>query len=177
MLRLFNVSIHDVSLALWQLSHDVVVLGNLRLALQRIARSHWQPLGTLRSWGHVPLHREADVLLAPCAQSEAIWLGCWLEEGEGPSRVVIIDPVSGYHGFAVLPSDFQIGVLHRSGSPDLPISLPTACAHRFRLELACIEKLAVIPFLLLSPLEWSERAARNVPEPLGQPPPLPPLLG
>jgi hypothetical protein len=174
---LLNGYILDVSLNPWQLKHDVVSLGPLRLTVQRIAYSHWLPFGTLRSWGQVPLHREADVLLAPCAPAEALWLGVWLEEGEGPSSTALIDPISGYRGFATLPIDFQIGVLRRSGAPDLPIYLPTGNSYRLRLELVCIEKQAVVSFLLVSPMEWSERAGRVAPMPLDKPPPLPPLLG
>jgi hypothetical protein len=177
MLPLSNGYILDVSSDMWQMKHDVVSLGPLRLTVQRIAYSHWSPHETLRSWGQVPLHKESDVLLAPCAPAEALWLGVWLEEGEGPASITLIDPISGYRGLATIPIDFQIGVLHRTGAPDLPITLPTGNSYNLRLELVCIEKQAVVPFLLLSPMEWSGRAGRDVPRPLDKPPPLPPLLG
>ena len=177
MLPLLNGYILDVSLNLWQLNHDVVSLGPLRLTVQRIAYSHWNPLGTLRSWGQVPLHRESDLLLAPCTPAEALWLGVWLEEGVGPSSIGLFDPITGYQGFATLPNDFQIGVLHRTGSPDLPISLPTGNSYSLRLELVCIEKQAIASFLLISPMEWSDRTGRDAPKLLDKPPPLPPLLG
>jgi hypothetical protein len=174
---LLNDYILDVSLNLWQLKHDVVSLGPLRLTVQRIAYSHWLPLGTLRSWGQVPLHRESALLLAPCAPAEALWLGVWLEEGEGPASITLIDPISGYLGFANVPIDFQVGVLRRTGAPDLPISLPTGSSYNLRLELVWIEKQAVVSFLLVSPMEWSDRAGRDAPRPLDKPPQLPPLLG
>lgn len=177
MLQRLNGCILDVPSDLWQLKHDVVALGPLRLGVQRIATSHWKPTGTLRSWGLVPLHKEADALLAPCAPAEALWLGVWLEDSEGPASVSLTDPMSGYRGFATLPGDFQIGVLHRNGSPDRSISLLTGNSYRLRLELISSEKHAVVSLLLVKPSEWSNRSGRDAPQPLGTPPPRPPLLG
>jgi hypothetical protein len=177
MLQLLNAYTLDVSLDLWQLKQDVVSLGPLRLAVQRIACSHWNPSGILRSWGRVPLHREAGVLLAPCAPAEALWLGVWLEDSEGPASVALFDPISGYNASATLPIDYQIGALHRKDFPDRPISLPNGNSYNLRLELVCIEKHAVISFLLVKPIDWSQRAGSDAPKPLDQPPPLPPLMG
>lgn len=166
-----------MSLDSWHLKQDVVSLGSLRLAVQRIAYSHWNPSETLRSWGRVPLHRETDVLLVPSAPAEALWLGVWLEDSDGPANVALTDPISGYNASAKPPRDYQIGVLRRKDSEDRPISLATDNPYQLRLELVSIEKRATISLLLVKPIEWSHRAGREAPEPLDQPPSLPPLLG
>jgi hypothetical protein len=109
--------------------------------------------------------------------AEALWLGFWLEDSEGPASVALIDPISGYNASATLPMDYQIGALHRKDFPARPISLTNGNSHNLRLELVCIEKHAVISFLLVKPIDWSQRAGRDAPKPLDQPPPLPPLMG
>lgn len=64
----------------WSLDGDVIVLGTLRVTMQRIAASHWKPDRTLRSWGQVPMQREHDTVMVPCAADECLWLGGWMED-------------------------------------------------------------------------------------------------
>lgn len=164
-------------LDMWELKHDVVSFGSLRITVQRIAFSYWNSSGTLRSWGLVPLHRQKNILFAPCALAEVLWLGVWLENSHGPARVSLIDTLSGYTGTARLPKDFQIGFLQRRGSPDRPISLNDGLSCNLRVELDCIEMQAVLSLLLIRPLDWSYLSGIEPPKPLDLPPPLPPALG
>lgn len=78
----------------WCLEGDVIVLGTLRVTMQRIAASHWRPDRPLRSWGQVPMQREHDTVLVPCAPEECLWLGAWLEEDtlEDPAADAVAPP-------------------------------------------------------------------------------------
>lgn len=161
----------------WQLEHDVVALGPLRLAVQRIAASHWQPSGTLRSWGMAPLHREGDALLAPCARGEALWIGAWLEDGDVPASVGLSDPATGASATAALPHDFQLAALGGPGKAPVPIALPQGGQRTLNLELSYGAVHAAVEVLVLDPAEWAARVGRAAPLPLTHPPPLPPRLG
>jgi hypothetical protein len=161
----------------WQLGRDVVALGPIRLAVQRIAASHWQPSSTLRSWGMAPLHREGDALLAPCAKGEALWIGAWLEDGNAPASVRLSDPATGASATAALPQDFQLAALAGPGQAPVPIALPRGGRRTLNLELSCGAVHAAVKVLVLDPAEWAARAGRGAPPQLVHPPPLPPLLG
>lgn len=161
----------------WQLDHDVVSLGPLRLAVQRIARSHWKPDGALRSWGLAPLHREGEALLVPCAADEALWIGAWLEEEAARATVHVGDPASGASATAELPGEFQLARLRGAATGVAPLALPDGGRRSLRLELDSVSARAPVELLLLDPAAWAARAGRTAPAPLDQPPPLPPLLG
>ena len=64
----------------WCLDGDVIVLGALRVTVERMAASHWRPDARLRSWGPAPMQRDHDAVLVPCATDECLWLGTWLED-------------------------------------------------------------------------------------------------
>jgi hypothetical protein len=161
----------------WQLDHDVVALGSLRLAVQRIASSHWKPSGELRSWGLAPLHREGDALLVPCAAQETLWLGVWLEDGGSGARVRVTDEVTGMSAAVELPREFRLTALHGPDATDAPLTLPDGGCRRLRLEFDCDTARAAAELVLLTPRAWAARAGREGPAPLDQPPPLPPHLG
>ena len=89
----------------WCLDGDVIVLGALRVTVQRIAASDWRPEGRLRSWGQAPMQRENDAVLLPCGADECLWLGAWLEDDamadtvggppEGAIAAPVEDPMAG----------------------------------------------------------------------------------
>ena len=161
----------------WQLDHDVVTLGPLRLAVQRIARRHWKPDGTLRSWGLAPLHREAETLLVPCGPDEALWLGAWLEDDAPGATLRVTDFAMGASAAAELPRDFQLTSLRGPGGTQLPLSLPDGGRRILRLELGLDRASAAVELVLLAPVDWAARTGRAAPALLDQPPPLPPRLG
>lgn len=161
----------------WQLDHDVVSLGPLRLAVQRIASSHWQPSGALRSWGLAPLQREGQALLVPCGAEEALWIGAWLEEERARAAVRVADPASGASATADLPGEFQLTSLRSAGAGVTPIALPDGGQRSLQVEIDCEGRRAALELMLLEPAAWAARTGRAVPAPLDQPPPLPPLLG
>ena len=161
----------------WQLDHDVVALGPLRLAVQRIARPHWKPDGALRSWGLAPLHREGDALLVPCGEDEALWLGAWLEDEAASATLRVTDPAADASAAAELPRDFQLTSLRGPGETQRPLSLPDGGRRILRLELGLDRANAAVELVLLAPADWATRAGRAAPPLLDQPPPLPPRLG
>lgn len=166
----------------WRLDGDVIVLGELRVSIQRIASSHWQPDGRLRSWGQVPMHRDGDTLLLPCAADESLWLGAWLEEDPSecpaPVRIAVRDPASGASAVAALPDAYQLGALHNEGSTPEALQIPASGAQRrLALELEYGTTQVALELVLLPPTAWSARAGRPSPPPLDAPPPLPPRLG
>ena len=161
----------------WQLDHDVVALGPLRLAVQRIASSHWKPSAALRSWGLAPLHREGDALLVPCGEDEALWLGAWLEDEAASATLRVTDPAADASAAAELPRDFQLTSLRGPGETQRPLSLPDGGRRILRLELGLDRANAAVELVLLAPADWATRAGRAAPPLLDQPPPLPPRLG
>jgi hypothetical protein len=182
----------------WCLDGDVIVFGTLRVTMQRIAISHWQPDGTLRSWGQAPMQREHDMVLVPCAPDECLWLGAWQEDGAiedptaGPSayemqassspplaaRIAIRDPTGGGRAVAALPEAYQLGALRSEHAPPEPLQLPApSVSRRLALELECGTTRAALDLVLLPPTAWAARAHRAPPAPLDAPPPLPPRLG
>ena len=170
----------------WCLDGDVIVLGDLRVTVARIAASHWQPDGRLRSWGQAPMQRENDAVLLPCASDECLWLGAWLEdrpadgpaEAPTPARIAVRDPASGGSAVAALPDAYQLGALRGDRAPPEPLHLAVhQASRRLALELECGAVRAAFDLVLLPPTAWAARAHRAPPLPLDAPPPLPPRLG
>ncbi len=166
----------------WSLDGDVIVLGELRVSVQRVGNSHWQPDGRLRSWGQVPMHRDDDTVLLPCAADESLWLGAWLEDDPmqcpSPVTIAVRDLASGASAVAVLPDDYQIGALLSESSTPEPLQIPASSAQRrLALEFGYGTTRAALEFVLLPPTTWSARAGRPPPPPAVTPPPLPPRLG
>lgn len=170
----------------WCLDGDVIVFGDLRMTLQRIATSHWRPDERLRSWGQVPMHRDHDAVLVPCAPNESLWLGAWLEDGRAdcasPARIALRDAACGRSAVAALPDSYQLGALHNERTPEHtppePLHLPALQdCRRLALALECGTTRAALDLVLLPPAAWSALAHRAPPAPLDGPPPLPPRLG
>lgn len=161
----------------WQLDHDVVALGPLRLAVQRIASSHWRPSGALRSWGLAPLHGAGDELLVPCAADESLWLGAWLEDGEQHAALRVADRASGASAAAGLPGDYQLTCLLGPDAVAEALALPEGGRRSLRLELDCEGTRTALDLVLLEPAAWASLTGRKPPTPLEGPPPLPPRLG
>lgn len=170
----------------WRVEGDVIVLGALRLTVERIAASHWRADERLRSWGQVPLQREHDAVLAPCAADECLWLGAWLEDdaledpavSPSPARITLRDPADGGRAVAAVPAAYQLGTLRNALDEPAPLQLARPLAsRRLRLELECGPARAAFDLVLLQPAAWAARAHRAPPAALGAPPPLPPRLG
>lgn len=165
-------------MATWHLCHGAVAAGPVRLVVQRIATSHWSAVGTLRSWGIAPLHREDDMLLLPCAAGEALWIGAWLDDESSHAVVHVSDTVSGKCATVELPRDYQLSALSAEGEPLEPLTLPAGSERRvLKLEIICKEAHASIDLTLLTPTKWKALTGQVPPDPLEKPPPLPPLLG
>lgn len=161
----------------WGTRDDVVSLGPLRVAVQRIALAHWRAPGRLRSWGIAPLHREADSLLIPCAHTEALWIGAWIEDADTTARILLHDRRSDRAGALSLPDGYQLTALARPGGPAEPISAgPDTEEPAFDLTLEVDAERAALTLVFLAPVEWARRSGRQPPAPLDRPPPLPPRL-
>lgn len=185
----------------WCLDGDVIVLGALRVTVQRIAASDWRPEGRLRSWGQAPMQRENAAVLVPCAPDECLWLGAWVEDdamaepiggpAEGamaapvadaiagglPARIALRDPASGARAVAALPEAYQLGTLHSAHAPPAPLQLaPADASRRLRLELEYGATRAAFDLVLLPPTAWAAHAHRAPPAALDAPPPPPPRL-
>ena len=185
----------------WCLDGDVIVLGALRVTVERMAASHWRPDARLRSWGPAPMQRDHDAVLVPCATDECLWLGTWLEDDAmadtsggppagataapvadamtsgSPARIAVRDPASGAHAVAALPETYQLGTLRSAHVPPAPLQrAPADASRRLRLEFECGAARAALELILLPPAAWAARAHRAPPAPLDTPPPLPPRL-
>jgi len=158
----------------WQVDGDALDGGGLRIAVQRLAASHWRPSGVLRSWGLVPLHRDGDALCVPCADDEALWLGAWPEPAGGVGELSLRDPASGLTAHISVPAQQSITAL----GGRQPIARPRGVAmHTLQLGLAPRAGASLTTSLLLmTPAAWSARSGRAW-APLPGPPPLPPRLG
>lgn len=158
----------------WQLDGDALDGGGLRIAVQRLAASHWRPVGVLRSWGLAPLHRDGDALCVPCADDEALWLGAWPEPAGGAGELSLRDPASGLTAHISVPAQQSITAL--GGRQPLARSRGVEL---HTLQLAWVPRvgaLLTINLVLLTPPAWSARSGRAWAALLG-PPPLPPRLG
>lgn len=148
----------------------MLVCGDLRVSLNRLARSHWAAGRTLRSWGAVPWVRRGARLLAPCAGDEALWLGAWREgDAAPPLRLGLADPTTGQRATLQVPPGYQIATLGGE---------PIACAgppRSLRLELPA--PAGDVELQLLAPADWAAAARRPLPAALTTEPPLPPRLG
>jgi len=165
-------------MANWQLSGNIMEFAGLRLAIQRIALSYWSPNDRLRSWGSVPLHPEGDTLYVPCADTEALWIGAWIEDSATELTVSLRDTASGNNATIRVPGDYQLSALDADGKPIEPLALAGYDARRtFELSVFSSEISNSLKLVLLSPSSWSVKAARVAPDALGAAPPLPPRLG
>ena len=175
----------------WRLEHEVLIAGALRVAVQRIGITHWRPAGRLRSWGLAPLHREGNAVFVPCADTEALWLGAWLEEGADAARVELGRQTGGARASVTLPPDGQLSALDDAVQGPQPLTLAASISHRARqrgaLELRLELRLelnpdsspstAALEFVLLTPDNWASRSGRTPTAPRTTPPPRPPRLG
>jgi hypothetical protein len=165
----------------WSVDGDVLKVGSLHLAVQRIDRSHWSADLPLRSWGPSPLHLEGETLRLPCAAEEALWLGAWMEPDDTPlpaASVALHDPARGATARIVLPAQTQLATLDGPEGPR-PITrdLQHPEASTQVLEVQVGDARARLTVVLEEPLAWAARAGRAPPPPLRGPPPLPPRLG
>lgn len=184
----------------WRVEDDVIVLGALRVTVERIAASHWRADERLRSWGQAPLQPGHDAVLVPCAADECLWLGAWLEDvtlerpaavpppspapepatsvASGQARITLHDPTGGGCAVAALPAAYQLATLRSAHDAPAPLRLaPEETSRRLRLELECGPARTALELVLLPPAAWAACAHRPPPAPLVAPPPLPPRLG
>jgi len=163
----------------WCLNDDVVAFGNLRLAVQRIAMSHWNGEYRLRSWGVAPLYRDGDALCVTCAPDEALWIGAWLEDESNAAVVKVYDVISGTSGEINLPGAYQLSAMEAEiGGSKEPLAIPSESGSRtYRLDISLPNSRVSIDLMLLPSATWAELSGRDPPDPLDEPPPHPPLLG
>lgn len=164
------------------LQRELLVFQGLRMRVHRIGLSHWQAGARLRSWGVAPLHREGDQLMAPCSAQEALWLGFWQDDENGPGAEVSLHAdvhsapatpdASHASATLVLPPDFQLTTLRSSGGAAHAITPATACQLELRLSTAGAR--CTLALLLQPPTEWAQATGRPAPATLSGPPPLPP---
>lgn len=160
--------------ARWQVHVDALDGGGLRIAVQRLAASHWHPSGVLRSWGLAPLHREGDALLVACADDEVLWLGAWAEPAGGAGAVSLQDPCSGLGAHISVPAQQAITAL---GGQQAITRKPGVAQHTLQLGVAPHKGTSFsINLVLMAPAAWSKRSGRPW-SALPGPPPLPPRLG
>lgn len=164
----------------WRIDSDALAWAGLRLALQRIAASHWQPQGVLRSWGLAPLFREGERLCVPCGPDEVLWLGAWRDDGPpsapGPGCTVgLTDPVSGQGVAMDLAQAYALTAL----ADRRPLALrPGETARAFLLALTWLGGLQRrLPLVLMAPAGWSALSGRPWAALPDQPPPPPRRLG
>ncbi len=164
-----------VAMAVWRLLGDVVILESLRLRLHRIGRVHWRAAGVLRSWGAVPLHRDADTLHAPCSHDEALWLGAWLDDDEAiVANLELADASTGHSAVIMPPNTFQLAGLAAPHGTRHPIVQTDA---RLSIKLRCGPAACAMALRLHAPAAWAGLSGRPAPEALTGPPPPPPRLG
>ncbi|RCW70162.1 hypothetical protein [Pseudorhodoferax soli] len=160
------------SLSSSDLQRDLLVFMGLRMRVHRIGLAHWQAGARLRSWGVVPLHRNGDELLAPCGAREALWLGFWQDEEDGPGATVELhDRARGASASIVLPPEFQLTALRGADGTAHPIAPPAA---HYALALSTGGAQCLLSLQLQPPREWAQAAGRAAPPALTGPPPLPP---
>jgi hypothetical protein len=158
----------------WQLDGDALDSCGLRIAVQRLATSHWRPSGVLRSWGLVPLYRDGDALFVPCADDEALWLGAWPVPAGRSGALSLTDQANGLGASINVPEQQSITAL----GGQQPIARPTGVTeHTLQLDMALQTHSPItIRLVLMAPAAWSARAGRAWAA-LAGPPPLPPRLG
>ena len=168
--------------ARWQLDGNALDGCGLRIAVQRLGASHWQPRGALRSWGLALLHRDRDGLCVPCADDEVLWPGAWPEPAGGAGELSLQDPVSWLGARISVPAQQAITAL----GGEQPITRPPGVAvHALRIGLQTGLQTGLAPHLgpaltislvLMAPAAWSARSGLPWAA-LPGPPPLPPRLG
>lgn len=158
----------------WQSDGGTVVCGGLRLALQRIASSHWRAEGVLRSWALAPLHREGDRLCVPCGASEVLWLGAWLEGSGRAGALSLRDREAGVEARLDLAHGYALTAIGQQ-----PLALREAESSRvFALDLHAGAEVPVsIELELMEPAVWTAMSGRAWSALPDRPPPLPPRLG
>ncbi|KQP35248.1 hypothetical protein [Pseudorhodoferax sp. Leaf274] len=155
-----------------ELQRDLLVFQGLRMRVHRIGLAHWQAGARLRSWGVAALHRAGDQWLAPCGADEALWLGFWQDEEDGPgAEVQLHDHAHGRSAGIVLPPDFQLTALRGADGTAHAIALP---APRYELRLSAGGVRCLLALQLQAPADWARTAGRAAPPALAGPPPLPP---
>jgi hypothetical protein len=154
---------------------DLLAFQGLRMRVHRIGLAHWRPGARLRSWGVAPLHRSGEQLLVPCGAHEALWLGFWQDEEDGPGATVELhDRARASAARIVLPPDFQLTALRGADGAAQPIAPPAA---RYELTLSTGGAQCQLTLQLQPPREWAQAAGRAAPAALGGPPPPPPRYG
>jgi hypothetical protein len=165
----------------WRLDNDVLFVGALRIAMQRIGIAYWRAAAALRSWGAAPLHRQESRVLAPCSSREALWLGAWLEGDGPPARVRLQDAKRGAEGVLDVAAYGQLTTLVDAAGRPGPVSRgprPGGARRRdLALHVECRGEIEHIELALVSPALWSRLAGRTTAPERHEPPPLPPRLG
>ncbi|WP_189689229.1 hypothetical protein [Pseudorhodoferax aquiterrae] len=154
---------------------ELLAFEGLRMRVHRIGLAHWRPGARLRSWGVAPLHRNGEQLLVPCGAREALWLGFWQDEEDGPGATVELhDRAHGRAARIVLPPDFQLTALGGAEGAAYPIAPPAA---HYELALMANGARCLLTLQLQPPREWAQAAGRAAPAALTGPPPPPPRYG
>lgn len=158
-----------------ELQRDLLVFKGLRMRVHRIGLAHWQGGARLRSWGVAPLHCEGDRLLAPCGPDEALWLGCWQDEEDGPgAQVQLRDRAHDSVASIALPPDFQLTALRDAAGVAHAIA---GAGSSYELQLSTGGAQCLLALQLLTPADWAQAASRAAPAALTGPPPPPPRYG
>jgi hypothetical protein len=158
-----------------ELQRDLLVFMGLRMRVHRIGLAHWQAGARLRSWGVAPLHRDGDQLLVPCGAREALWLGFWQDEEDGPGATVELhERTRALAARSVLPPDFQLTALRGTDGAAHAIAPPAA---HYELQLSTGGARCLLALQLQPPREWAHAAGRAAPAALTGPPPPPPRYG
>lgn len=147
----------------------------LRMRVHRIGLAHWQAGARLRSWGVAPLHGSGDQLMVPCGQDEALWLGFWQDQDDGPgASVQLHDNARGGTAGIALPPDFQLTAVRSADGAPHPIAPP---ALHYTLQLCAGGARCELALQLQPPADWAQAAGRAAPAALTGPPPPPPRYG
>lgn len=158
----------------WRLQGNLMLVQGVRLRLHRIGLSHWQAGTRLRSWGVAPLHREGELLLAPCAPDEALWIGAWLDDDGQQAGLRLRDAAAGLQATAELPREFQLTCLDGR----LPLTVTAGAAARpLALSVTHAGRQCGVALQLLAPDDWAARAGRPALAALAGPPAPPPRYG
>lgn len=165
----------------WSVAREVLAIGGVRLALQRIGIDHWRPDARLRSWGIAPLHPiDSTAVAAPCWPEEALWLGAW---GEEPDVLAVVSlrtaDASTPAARMEVPAGSAITALPDAGGSAHPIAWMGSEAEElaFTLSVEYAGATTSLDLILLRPDAWEQHSGRPAPPPRLQPPPLPPRLG
>ncbi|TWO72402.1 hypothetical protein FN976_06785 [Caenimonas sedimenti] len=164
----------------WRVDREVLAIGAVRIALQRIALAHWRADARLRSWGVAPLVvLDSASLAVPCWPEEALWLGAWGEDDAASAAIALHLP-GGLGPVRIhLPAETAITSLEDAAGGARPLAWESPEQDHLVLELA-VEHAGgrvALSLVLLRPATWEQRSGRPAPPPPQSPPPLPPRLG